>query len=129
MGRRFQVLMGSFVYYSTILLVLKKRTITGVNNYRPVVLMSVVMKFFGRLVMYHLKVNTGKYELPQGQFLSPACLSVKHKEHFTAKVVRYPGGNKKEYYSITTGLPSSYLYLKKHSCAYCSLSLSFFFFF
>ena len=40
---------------STIIPVPKKATITGLNDYRPVALTSVVMKSFERLVLSHLK--------------------------------------------------------------------------
>nr|XP_049607753.1 uncharacterized protein LOC125987414 isoform X2 [Syngnathus scovelli] len=40
---------------STIVPVAKKPAITGMNDYRPVALTSVVMKSFERLVLYHLK--------------------------------------------------------------------------
>ena len=44
---------------STIIPVPKKPKITGLNDYRPVVLTSVVMKSFERLVLAHLKDITG----------------------------------------------------------------------
>src|SRR4029434_4559612 len=44
---------------STIIPVPKKSSITGLNDYRPVALTSVVMKSFERLVLSHLKVITG----------------------------------------------------------------------
>ena len=44
---------------STIIPVPKKPSITGLNDYRPVALTSVVMKSFERLVLSHLKVITG----------------------------------------------------------------------
>ncbi len=44
---------------STIIPVPKKPQITGVNDYRPVALTSVVMKSFERLVLAHLKDSTG----------------------------------------------------------------------
>jgi len=40
---------------STIIPVPRKPTITGLNDYRPVALTSVVMKSFERLVLLHLK--------------------------------------------------------------------------
>ncbi|PJG57318.1 RNA-directed DNA polymerase, partial [Aeromonas cavernicola] len=43
---------------STIIPVPKKPTITGLNDYRPVALTSVVMKSFERLVLNHLKTLT-----------------------------------------------------------------------
>ncbi|XP_068507379.1 uncharacterized protein [Syngnathus scovelli] len=44
---------------STIVPVAKKPAITGMNDYRPVALTSVVMKSFERLVLNHLKDVTG----------------------------------------------------------------------
>ncbi|KAI3368296.1 hypothetical protein L3Q82_008008 [Scortum barcoo] len=44
---------------STIIPIPKKLSITGLNDYRPVALMSVVMKSFERLVLAHLKDITG----------------------------------------------------------------------
>ncbi len=44
---------------STIIPVPKKHKITGLNDYRPVALMSVVMKSFERLVLAYLKAPTG----------------------------------------------------------------------
>ncbi|KAK3505900.1 hypothetical protein QTP70_003690 [Hemibagrus guttatus] len=44
---------------STIIPIPKKPKITGLNNYRPVALMSVVMKSFERLVLAYLKNITG----------------------------------------------------------------------
>ncbi|KAK3530776.1 hypothetical protein QTP70_001576 [Hemibagrus guttatus] len=44
---------------STIILVPKKPKISGLNDYRPVALTSVVMKSFERLVLAYLKVITG----------------------------------------------------------------------
>ncbi len=46
---------------STIIPVPKKPKITGLNDYRPVALTSVVMKSFERLVLAHLKGNTGPF--------------------------------------------------------------------
>ena len=43
---------------STIIPVPKKTRITGLNDYRPVALTSVVMKVFERLVLAHLKSIT-----------------------------------------------------------------------
>src|SRR4029434_4412426 len=43
---------------STIIPVPKKQRITGLNDYRPVALTSVVMKTFERLVLTHLKAIT-----------------------------------------------------------------------
>nr|BAB83841.1 ReO_6 [Oryzias latipes] len=43
---------------STIIPVPKKSPVTGLNDYRPVALTSVVMKSFERLVLNHLKVIT-----------------------------------------------------------------------
>ncbi len=37
----------------------KKPKITGLNDYRPVALMSVAMKSFERLVLAYLKASTG----------------------------------------------------------------------
>ncbi len=44
---------------STIIPVPKKPKITGLNDYRPVALMSVAMKSFERLVLAYLKASTG----------------------------------------------------------------------
>ncbi len=44
---------------STIIPVPKKPQTTGLNNYRPVALTSVVMKSFERLVLAYLKASTG----------------------------------------------------------------------
>ncbi len=44
---------------STIIPVPKKPKITGLNNYRPVALTSVVIKSFERLVLAYLKASTG----------------------------------------------------------------------
>ncbi len=44
---------------STIIPVPKKPKITGLNDYRPVALTSVVMKSFERLVLAYLKASTG----------------------------------------------------------------------
>ncbi|KAI3374205.1 hypothetical protein L3Q82_006064 [Scortum barcoo] len=44
---------------STIIPIPKKPSITGLNDYRPVALASVVMKSFERLVLAHLKDITG----------------------------------------------------------------------
>ncbi|XP_062850752.1 uncharacterized protein LOC134313413 [Trichomycterus rosablanca] len=44
---------------STIIPIPKKPSITGLNDYRPVALTSVVMKSFERLVLAHLKETTG----------------------------------------------------------------------
>ncbi|KAK3568590.1 hypothetical protein QTP86_009400 [Hemibagrus guttatus] len=44
---------------STIIPIPKKPRITGLNDYRPVDLMSVVMKSFERLVLAYLKNITG----------------------------------------------------------------------
>ncbi len=44
---------------STIIPVPKKPKITGLNDYRPVALTSVVMKSFKRLVLAYLKASTG----------------------------------------------------------------------
>ncbi len=44
---------------STIIPVPKKPQITGLNDYRPVALTSVVMKSFERLVLAYLKASTG----------------------------------------------------------------------
>ena len=43
---------------STIIPVPKKARTTGLNDYRPVALTSVVMKSFERLVLSHLKAIT-----------------------------------------------------------------------
>ncbi len=45
--------------HSTIIPIPKKSKITGPNDYRPVALMSVVMKSFEKLVLAHLKDITG----------------------------------------------------------------------
>ncbi|KAK3548630.1 hypothetical protein QTP70_015943, partial [Hemibagrus guttatus] len=45
--------------HSTIIPIPKKPKITGLNDYRPVALMSVVMKSFERLVLAYLKNITG----------------------------------------------------------------------
>ncbi len=44
---------------STVIPVPKKPKITGLNDYRPIALTSVVMKSFERLVLAHLKDSTG----------------------------------------------------------------------
>ncbi len=44
---------------STIIPIPKKSKITGLNDYRPVALTSVVMKYFEKLVLTHLKDITG----------------------------------------------------------------------
>lgn len=44
---------------STIIQIPKKASITGLNDYRPVSLTSVVMRTFERLVLTHLKDITG----------------------------------------------------------------------
>ncbi len=44
---------------STIIPIPKKPQITGINYYRPMALMSVVMKSFEKLVLAHLKDTTG----------------------------------------------------------------------
>ncbi len=49
---------------STIIPVPKKPKITGLNDYRPVALTSVVMKSFERLVLAHLKDITGPLQDP-----------------------------------------------------------------
>lgn len=53
---------------STIIPVPKKPTITGLNDYRPVTLTSVVMKSCDRLVLAHLKDITG-HQLDPLQFV------------------------------------------------------------
>ncbi len=45
--------------HSTIIPVPKKPKITGLNDYRPVAITSVVMKSFERLVLAYLKASTG----------------------------------------------------------------------
>uniref|UniRef100_A0A669CDW9 Reverse transcriptase domain-containing protein n=1 Tax=Oreochromis niloticus TaxID=8128 RepID=A0A669CDW9_ORENI len=60
---------------STIIPVPKKPTITGLNDYRPVALTSVVMKSFERLVLAHLKDITG-HQLDPLQFAYRANRSV-----------------------------------------------------
>ncbi|KAI3355997.1 hypothetical protein L3Q82_017268, partial [Scortum barcoo] len=62
---------------STIITIPKKPSITGLNDYRPVALTSVVMKSFERLVLAHLKDITGPlldplqfaYRGKQGQWM------------------------------------------------------------
>lgn len=49
---------------STIIPVPKKSKITGLNDYRPVALTSVVMKSFERLVLSHLKSITDQNQNP-----------------------------------------------------------------
>ena len=44
---------------STIIPVPKSTTVSGLNDYRPVALTSVVMKVFEKLVLRHLKATTG----------------------------------------------------------------------
>ncbi len=44
---------------STIIPILKKPSITGLTDYRPVALTSVIMKSFEKLVLAHLKDITG----------------------------------------------------------------------
>ncbi len=72
---------------STIIPVPKKPKITGLNDYRPVALTSVVMKSFERLVLAYLKASTGPLKLssstrttstgaPQGCVLSPLLFSL-----------------------------------------------------
>ena len=46
---------------STIIPVPKKQRITGLNDYRPVALTSVVMKTFELLVLTHLKAITNQF--------------------------------------------------------------------
>ena len=60
---------------STIIPVPKKSSITGLNDYRPVALTSVVMKSFERLVLTHLKGITGPLLDPL-QFAYRANMSV-----------------------------------------------------
>ncbi|XP_052003942.1 uncharacterized protein LOC127658608 [Xyrauchen texanus] len=50
--------------HSTIIPVPKKPQTTGLNDYRPVAVMSVVMKSFERLVSAHLKDITGPFLYP-----------------------------------------------------------------
>ncbi len=49
----------SCIKCSTIIPIPKKSKITGLNDYRPVALMSVVMKSYEKLVLAHLKDITG----------------------------------------------------------------------
>ncbi len=49
---------------STIIPVPKKPKITGLNDYRPVALTSVVIKSFERLVLAYLKASTDPYWTP-----------------------------------------------------------------
>ncbi len=49
---------------STVIPVPNKPKITGLNDYRPVALMSVVMKSFERLVLAYLKASTGPLQDP-----------------------------------------------------------------
>ncbi len=57
----------SFFKCSTIIPIPKKSKITGLNDYRPVALTSVVIKSFEKLVLAHLKDITG----PAGSSLDP----------------------------------------------------------
>ncbi|KAK3519641.1 hypothetical protein QTP86_017625 [Hemibagrus guttatus] len=58
---------------STIIPVPKKPKITGLNDYRPIALSSVVMKSFERLVLAYLKDITGPFAEPPA-----VCLPSKH---------------------------------------------------
>ncbi len=79
---------------STIIPVPKKPKITGLNDYRPVALTSVVMKSFERLVLAYLKASTGPLLDPL-QFAYRANRSVDDAVnmglHFTPQHLDRPG--------------------------------------
>ncbi len=79
---------------STIIPVPKKPKITGLNDYRPVALTSVVMKSFERLVLAYLKASTGPLLDPL-QFAYRANRSVDDAInmglHFTLQHLDRPG--------------------------------------
>ncbi len=79
---------------STIIPVPKKPKITGLNDYRPVALTSVVMKSFERLVLAYLKASTGPLLDPL-QFAYRANRSVDDAVnmglHFTLQHLDRPG--------------------------------------
>ncbi len=79
---------------STIIPVPKKPKITGLNDYRPVALTSVVMKSFERLVLAYLKASTGPLLDPM-QFAYRANRSVDDAVnmglHFTLRHLDRPG--------------------------------------
>ncbi len=79
---------------STIIPVPKKPKITGLNDYRPVALTSVVMKSFERLVLAYLKASTGPLLDPM-QFAYRANRSVDDAVnmglHFTLQHLDRPG--------------------------------------
>ncbi len=66
--------------HSTIIRVPKKPFITGLNDYRPVALTSVIMKSFKRLMLAHLKDITGPLLNPL-QFAYRANRSVDNAVH------------------------------------------------
>ncbi len=78
----------------TIIPVPKKPKITGINDYRPVALTSVVMKSFERLVLAYLKASTGPLLDPL-QFAYRANRSVDDAVnmglHFTLQHLDRPG--------------------------------------
>ena len=47
---------------ATIILIPKKMTINGLNDYRPITLTSVVMKCFEKLVLQHLRSNFNQHQ-------------------------------------------------------------------
>ncbi len=79
---------------STIIPIPKKPKITGLNDYRPVALTSVVMKSFERLVLAYLKASTGPLLDPL-QFAYRANRSVDDAVnmglHFTLQHLDRPG--------------------------------------
>ncbi|XP_053699525.1 uncharacterized protein LOC128746481 [Synchiropus splendidus] len=79
---------------STIIPVPKKTRITGLNDYRPVALTSVLMKSFERLVLSHLKSITASH-LDSLQFAYRANRSVDHAVnqalHFVLEHLDSPG--------------------------------------
>ncbi|KAF0023368.1 hypothetical protein F2P81_023998 [Scophthalmus maximus] len=79
---------------STIIPVPKKSRITGLNDYRPIALTSVVMKSFERLVLSHLKAITSPL-LDPVQFTYRPNRSVDDAVnmalHFTLQHLNFPG--------------------------------------
>ncbi len=79
---------------STIIPIPKKPKITGINDYRPVALMSVAMKSFEKLVLAHLKDSTGP-SLDLLQFAYRANRSVDNAVnmglHYVLKYLDRPG--------------------------------------
>ena len=69
--------------HSTIIPVPKKPSISGLNDYRPIALTSVVMKIFERLVLTHLKDITGPLFHPP-QFADCKQVSEACSQHGTA---------------------------------------------